>query len=297
MACLALTFLGGKKIRNRDKRSLSRQVKDNLDSKLTIGRSKTIDKISGEFKKNIYSWSTYRDYMKHANYFTNWCRENYGCKTLEDCRPHADEWLQHRIDQGLSPYTLKLEVSALAKVYDCSSKDFISTPSRHREHIERSRSEAVRDKHFSEARNSALVEFCRSTGLRRSELKSLTGDKLEQINGHYYIRVDVGSKGGRERLAPVVGNEQLVVERMNAAGNAKVWENVHNGADIHSYRSEYAVRVYKAYERDLNTLDRKDIYYCRGDLKGVKYDKAAMLEASRALGHNRISVIAGHYLR
>jgi hypothetical protein len=27
------------------------------------------------------------------------------------------------------------------------------------------------------------------------------------------------------------------------------------------------------------------------------YDKAAMLEASKALGHNRISVVGEHYLR
>jgi len=32
-------------------------------------------------------------------------------------------------------------------------------------------------------------------------------------------------------------------------------------------------------------------------LKNVWYDKKAMLIASAALGHNRISIIAGHYIR
>ncbi len=37
-------------------------------------------------------------------------------------------------------------------------------------------------------------------------------------------------------------------------------------------------------------------YRCRKDRRGVAYDKKAMLYVSRQLRHNRISVIAGHYL-
>ena len=40
-----------------------------------------------------------------------------------------------------------------------------------------------------------------------------------------------------------------------------------------------------------------EVYVCRGDLKGVVYDRKAMEIASKALGHNRISVIAAHYIR
>ena len=37
-------------------------------------------------------------------------------------------------------------------------------------------------------------------------------------------------------------------------------------------------------------------YCCMKDRAGVWYDREAMREASRALGHSRIDVIAGHYL-
>ena len=51
------------------------------------------------------------------------------------------------------------------------------------------------------------------------------------------------------------------------------------------------------YEAQKQGTSRDGIrYYCRNDLKGVVYDKQAMRIASRALGHNRICVIAGHYL-
>ena len=38
------------------------------------------------------------------------------------------------------------------------------------------------------------------------------------------------------------------------------------------------------------------VYYCRKDKKGLWYDKEAIKITSKALGHNRISVIAEHYL-
>ena len=284
--------------RNREHNgSLTFQIKEKLDSKLCVGQSKHMAKIAGIDREGIYSWSTYNSYAKHLNYFTAYCKANYGCRTLDECRLYANEWLKDGMSRGLSPYTLKLEVAALSKLYDCKSTAFIPTPSRHRENITRSRLDVVRDKNFSEAKNQPFIEFCRSTGLRRSELESLTGDKLVQREDGYYIHVNQGTKGGRERFSPVVGDVQLVVDRMTAAGNKLVFSKVNTNADIHQFRSDYAVRVYQAAARDISTLKREEIYFCRGNLKGIKYDRAAMLVTSQALGHNRISVIAGHYLR
>ena len=77
----------------------------------------------------------------------------------------------------------------------------------------------------------------------------------------------------------------------------KVWGKVHSGADIHSYRADYATKVYQLYARPIESLAHDEIYYCRGDRKGTWLDKKAMLVASKALGHNRISIIASNYLR
>ena len=213
--------------------SLTYQIKEKLGDKLCIGESKHAAKALGINQNGIYSWSTYKSYMKHCNYFANYCKQEHGCRTMAECRPYANEWLQHQIDKNLSPYTLKLEVSALSKLYGAQSSDFLATPSRQRSEITRSRLDVKRDKNFSEAKNERFVSFCKSTGLRRSELRSLTGDKLELHNGSYYIRVDSGSKGGRERLAPVVGDVQNVVTLMNEAGNGKVFSSEFSNADIH----------------------------------------------------------------
>jgi site-specific recombinase XerD len=100
--------------------SLVKQVKDILDSKLKIGHSKYLDKLKKDTARHIYSWGTYRTYLKHACYFVDWAKTAHGCKYINEAEQYINEYLQMRIDGGLSPYTQKLEASALAKIYGFS---------------------------------------------------------------------------------------------------------------------------------------------------------------------------------
>ncbi len=303
------------------KASMVRQVQSRFQKMLTIGESKHTAKADGTLQDGIFSWSTYRTYQKHCCYFSRWAKSEHGCKTIESAREYAPEWIQTRIDQGLSPYTIKMEVAALAKLYHCSASDFeVRTPSRTRNDIIRSRGSKKSDGHFSEKKNQELVNFCRGTGLRRAELTCLTGDQLiDHGDGSYSIRVDKGAKGGRYREAPVIGpHAEEIAARMRAAGSGKVWGIVSGHADIHSYRSDYATAIYQAHARPLEVCqnerfwnkehyngkgkakggyDKDSVYHFRGDRAGEWLDKAAMLEASKALGHNRISVVGAHYIR
>jgi hypothetical protein len=109
--------------------------------------------------------------------------------------------------------------------------------------------------------------------------------------------VGVKGKGGKIRDVPVLPDyEATVVRCCVAAGSGKVWPHVSSHADIHSYRADYASAWYKRLARPAAFIPPVDRYVCRRDRAGVVYDKAAMLQVSRMLGHNRISVIAGHYL-
>ena len=101
---------------NQNKKgSLVRQVEMTLNDRLAIGRKKNAHKAADITYKYIYSWETYRSYLKHCCYFVKWCSKTHGCKTLEECHPYMQEWMKTR--KSLSPYTQKLEVSALAKLY------------------------------------------------------------------------------------------------------------------------------------------------------------------------------------
>lgn len=301
---------------HKNKICLKMQSKQIFDKLVCFGRSKYEDKraaaaeydklpperrtgtkqeyINAAIRDKIYSHGTYGDYVKHINYFLKWCEDTYRCKTLKQCREHVDEWLTLRMDQGLSAYTLKLESAALGKLYQEPTTNFVPTPDRKRADITRSRRYAQRDYGFSLEKNREIIDFCRGTGLRRSELTNLTGDQLILCDGNSFIAVK--GKGGRYREAPIIGPHQdKIIDRMQKAGHNKVWTSVPSHMDVHEYRAEYATAIYEAYARD--DIPKQDRYYCKSDRRGTVMDKQAMLMASQALGHSRINVVAGHYIR
>ena len=289
---------------HKNKKSIHMEMNEVLQGMLhkSVGTSKHAQKIAGNSTAgHIFSFNTYKAYKKHVSYFLNFAKAKYNCKTLAQARQYADEWLKLRIDEGKSAYTIKLELAALCKLYGDTAADYIPTPPRLRKNIVRSRRQAVRDAHFSEANHADFVEFCRSTGLRRAELRALTGDKLvKDDDGRWCILVNKMSKGGRPRKAPIVGNVGKIVGMMQAAGTGRVFEKRYNGADVHSYRSDYATTVYLMHARKTEDIPKEDRYYRRKDMRGrPPLDRRAMGYASAALGHSqgRINVVAEHYIR
>jgi len=292
-------FINGEGFDIPKNKSLVRQVQDELKSKLRIGEPKHLAKQQGMAYDGIYSWSTYENYLTKSCAFVRWAKEEYGVRTLADARDYIDAYLQKHIDEGYSPYTQKLIACALAKLYGCSTMDFIPTQVRHRSGITRSRKCKGSGKSkakFSESKNQEFVDFCRATGLRRHEIKQLKPENLgyDQATGKYML-VGIKGKGGRLRNAPIL-SEKAVERIKNTPVGQHVWSKIPSRADIHSYRADYCRAIYEQYARPINEIQKSQRYHCRGDLKGIIYDKRAMAIASRALGHNRISVIAGHYL-
>lgn len=241
-----------------NKQSLIFQVTETLSSMAAFGHSKHQDKLANATQHKIYSFATMDVYLRHACYFVKYCQKAYHCRTLDDCRPHVDGWLQYRIDQGLSASTIKLEAAALAKLYRTTTIAFIPTPARYRANIKRSRSDAVRDKHFSEITQRQLVIFCKSTGLRRREVENIRGTALlgPDARGHDTIQV-INGKGGKKRQVEIVGTpaeQKTVVDLMHSAGNQKVFGKVSSAADIHAFRAIYANRVYKRYAQPIQKI-------------------------------------------
>ena len=293
---------------HKNKKSLVRQVQETLESKLKIGCSKHTDKIAGISNKYIYSYSTLKTYMKECSYFVNYCKQHYHCKTLEQCYPYISEWIDSR--RHLSAYTLKLDLSAIAKLYGVPAAELkIKTPSRTMDKITRSRGIKARDKHFSESNHSDIVYFCQCTGLRRAELAALRGNMITtDERGRLCLNITVGSKGGRPRLVPIIGDIERIKAMMIAAGDNKVFPKIPNGMDVHNYRGQYATAIYNMFARPIDSIPfdkinkgtghkyKSDVYVCRNYNKGKRLDKKAMLEASKALGHNRICVVGEHYI-
>ncbi len=318
---------------HKNKKSLKQQVDEELRSMLAIGQSKHADKISGETTDKIYSYGTLKAYQQQCIAFAVYCKNQHKAKNLTDCKQYVNEYLQISINKNLSAYTIKLQASALAKLFHCTTKDFISTPSRRRENIKRSRHTTKRDSRYRDGKNDDFIKFCKCTGLRRREVTALKGNALIEENGKYYIAVR--GKGGRNRVSEIIGSDEdisFVISVMKKAGERKVFEHIPD-IDIHSLRAEYAKSVYEKharprqeyknermilyhnklvttyidksevqafYDADGNLkkgfVDVRTAYCCKNDKKNICYDRYALLKASQALGHNRASVVADHYL-
>ena len=326
-------------------KTLHQQAYDRLVSMQAFGESKRKAKLEGSIKNKIFSFNTYQTYSKHIGYFIDYLKEHHPeIATLDKARAFVPEWLKYQESRGLSAWTIQTEAKALGKLFGITPEDddYYEPPQRHRVDVKRSRGPAKRDIHFSEANNYDFVSFCKCTGLRRSEVKAacardlttkqeilneidvlksrpmtvVTANRLNilqdtnHFTAEYYIHV-VSGKGGRERYAPIVGEEaQKVISRIKSIPkDKKIFEYIPSGADIHGYRAEYATKMYKDNARDIKDIPydkvnkgtgyeyQSEVYTCRKDEQKKKLDKGAMVKCSKALGHNRPEIVAGSYIR
>lgn len=319
-------------------KSLYRQAYEKFEGMRAFGESKVEAKREGTDREKIFSYNTYQTYWKHTKYFIKWIEKNHPeCTTLKSSKKHVNEWLTERTAEGLSAWTIQTEAKALGKLYGIKpeDEDYFNAPKRNRADIKRSRVDAERDRHFSKTNNAELINFCRGTGLRRSEIEKLRGgdllsrrqvesiaknspyenqrqiaaDALNFKNSEYYLQIK--GKGGRERISPIVGEHAAAIVKRCKDTNSddKVWQYVNQNADIHSYRGDYATAIYREYARVIDDIPydkyhnglgkyiQSDVYTCRKDEAGRKLDREAMRMCSKALGHNRVEVVANNYLR
>lgn len=287
------------------RKNIRMQMADILRKMFAVGKgtSKHSDKelYSGKpAPDKIYVDTTLRTYRQGCNRFCDYL-ETITVKTrdLDALQPYVQPFAGWLIAQGYSAYTIHTWVSAVCKVLGLTLSDY-TLPRRERRNVKRSRLPVKSDAHFAPYKHQDLIIFCRCVGPRNyKELQHIRGSDLCQLeDGSYAVHI-VKGKGGKERYAPVYGSPDeidLAVSLMRAAGNDPVFPHVHSAADIHSYRAEYACRVYKAHARPIAEIPRKERYICRKDMAGTIYDKQAMLIASVALGHSRLDVIALSYL-
>lgn len=275
------------------RKNLHQQIHEKLVSLQAFGDSRAEDKKSGADRNKIYSFSTYKTYRRAAMRFEKYItRVHPECKTLKKAKRYVNEWLQFRVDSGMSAWTVSMETSALCKLYGILPDDpkRFQAPQRRREDIKRSRGDAKRDKRFSVKNNDELIKFATATGVRRNILERLKGgdlwsrsrmegrvmeltrkkdlteheakllglleDALATFPEFEFFVFHRNDKGGRSRYAPVWPEYQdLVVRRMSEiAPDELVFLHIHSAADIHSYRAKYCQLLYRNFARDLKSL-------------------------------------------
>lgn len=272
------------------------------------GRSRHNDKLRGEDVKFIYSARTYDTYRQQGKAFAAYAKSK-GCKTLDEAKEVVPDYLQSLIDAGKSGYSIRTAASAIGKVYTTDYGSFgVTMPERKRSEIKNNRGDSrmIASGHISAETAERYGKILRCIGLRRSEALLARGADLIRKDDKYCVRVPRG-KGGRSREAVIEGTPEEIKEvvalfeeakeRGTHGGDPHVWPSgIPKNIPVHRYRAEYAEKVYKACARPIEALERRDKYFCRGDLKGIVYDRQALAYVSAQLGHTRVSVVAVNYL-
>ncbi len=291
---------------NQAKKSLNYQIRAEFQSRFKYGESKH-EASKADKAKYIYSSRTLDNYKEVGRAFAKFCKEEHKgeSQTIEQCRPYVAEYLQERIDQELSPYTIARDAAALGKLYECNYNEFgVDIPKRSRENITRSRSMTKNLHEFSEKNNQKAVELIKCTGLRRTEAEHIKAKDFYEKDGKWYVHVSrTFAKGGRAREVELqYSRNPKVVERTvryiqqcqeRGAQDEKIFD-IKAKMPVHYYRHEFAKAMYEGIARDTDEIDRSECWCCTKDLYGTVLDRAAMLEVSHALGHNRLDVVVDY---
>ena len=265
-----------------------------------MGSKRSEDKSEADTKNKIYSKATFKTYKQQFKHFADWLEKAHPeAETLEDARAFVDEYLKHLIELERSAYSISTAKAAIAKIMGVEATQFIATPPRLRADIKRSRGVAERDKHITDKKEEELARFTSATGLRRKEMTMIKAEDLFFENGQAYLNVTQGTKGGKPRVAKIVGKtdeETKDIVKWIKSKKGRLFNKLSSNYDNHFYRATYASRLYNQLKRDIDDIPTEDKYIMRKDRAGEIYDKKAMLLVSNALGHTRISVIAQSYL-
>ncbi len=297
-------------------RKMIYQADSRLKSMCRFGESKRNAKISNRkdedvrsgkkalFHERIFSYRTYRKYLAICITFLNWCNCRYPqLDHYRKCRRYIGAFLKDCFKKELSIKTAANYRVALVKLYGLSPND-------HRiskiygcgvsiDAFRKYRYLSRDSRNWFRKENLLLTVLIACTGLRRNEVRNLRGDALIRKNSTWYVHVTVGSKGGRERYARIIGTEEeisMIVQAMKTAGKKKVFDTIPKDYSYHVLRSIYACRYIDMVAADTSLLPEKDKYNFKGEYKDFCIGREGMKEVSESLGHGRISVIR-HYFR
>lgn len=223
-------------------------------------------KTTEELQSVPYS-KTREQYMVNIEKFSDFCKAEYGCRTVADCEKYVQEYEKHLEERGLKPDTIHTYLAPVCRVYHMNMSK-INKPLRIGADATRSRGTKAVDER-SDAKDSCsprLSAFADEVYIRRAEYGELRGRNFKQDeSGYWCVEVECG-KGGKyqlQRIAPdkvefirsyfeKVGHDEFIFKKSELV----------NKIDLHAKRAAGAkmdyFRYLKMFEEDPTT--REQVY-------------------------------------
>lgn len=238
----------------------------------------------------IFSFRTLGACFQVAGVFCRWLKEHHPDVVrearergdVELVKPYVADFLRCRRDAGYSPYTLKKERSLLRKIFlDPELGSEVELPPRRLKDRGPLKEPEIPEKYQD------LVDFCRATGLRRTELRQVRAEDVREVDGVLKVYVRRG-KGGKPRWVRVRRDMEArvceIVAEAREQGKDRLFPRIPGRLGVKLYRREYArVRL----EEEMERLKAES-----PELPARELRKRAKLEVSKDLGHNRTDVMS-----
>ena len=265
---------------------------------------------------------TEKQYRNHAIKFANWCKEQYGCRTLDECSAHIQDYADFLVVQGRSPSTIHTYLAGICRICGVPLAD-IQKPIRVVAENTRSRGMKAVDERKDAGREASprLYDFAVIVGIRRNEYLHLTPDDLVFDDfGHPCVLVRKG-KDGKRQLQRILPDElpaiKAVFDNPADAGHLFPKAEINNKIDLHHLRALRAQKMYRYYldkienEHGYRAQLINEIRHVTGNyiLRGnnrklakkhglpLQYDRLALLAVSIFhLSHWRHDVTVANYL-
>lgn len=276
------------------KKNVREQMKTQIYKRYIAGKGMKRHELKKEGKeqKVITSNQSFRRYKANINRFGAFC-QLHGIKKWQDGEKLVKEYLEGLEQSGLRPTTIKNYAAAIGKLYQCDYNAFgYNFQSCNRADVVNNRGAKESHKNIDPSKYADATYFLDNSGLRRHEVKAGNVEFVKQ-KGKLIVKVQAG-KGGKFRKAEWVGSEEGWLKckedfEISPIGLSpyKMPSNYYT----HRHRQTYAKALYKKYARPIETLLEVEKYRCRGELKGIVYDRDALLIVQKNLGHNDLHCI------
>ena len=195
---------------------------------------------------------TEKQYRNHAIRFANWCKEQYGCRMLEECSTHVQDYADFLVAQGRTPSTIHTYLAGICRICGVPLAD-IQKPIRVVAENTRSRGTKAVDGRADSSREASprLYDFAQVVGIRRAEYLHLTPDDLVFDDfGHPCILIRKG-KGGKRQLQRILPEELPAIKAVFDAPADEQHlfsrDEMKNKIDLHHLRALRAQKMYRYY--------------------------------------------------
>lgn len=194
---------------------------------------------------------TRKNYIRNTKRFVVFCREKYNCRDYDSCREHVQDYSDYLQEQDCySPATIHTYIAAVCSSFDIPMNE-IRKPIRHIGEFTRGRGSVVNhtNQDLNDPEYQRTVVFQRIVGIRRSELKNLTGDCFVYDDfGNPCILVKKG-KGNKKQYQRLNKPEDIDIIKPYFEGKApdeKIFtdKELNNDLNFHKLRALSAQEYY-----------------------------------------------------